>query len=238
MRKALNENPKVQAGVIAGLLFFVLLLFMTGIVGGGGSGGDTAAVGTTGTTSTTGATAVAGTTSATVATGTTAATGATGTTTATTAPAAAAAPVDSAAATTGAVAATTAIAAPVGDPTLGPRLPKSVEVAYASGRAIVLLVVRPQGIDDRLLADATTVLAGRKDVAVFVATADRVATFSRITQGVSVDRVPALIVVRPKGLSDGTPSAQVSYGYMGPQSVVQAVDDAMYDGPALSYSPG
>ena len=56
--------------------------------------------------------------------------------------------------------------------------------------------------------------------------------------GVDVNRVPALIVVRPRRLAHGAPTATVSYGFRGPDSVQQAVRDALYKGPRnLPYYP-
>jgi hypothetical protein len=45
-------------------------------------------------------------------------------------------------------------------------------------------------------------------------------------------------VVRPRDLSGGVPQASVSYGFRGPDSVEQAVRDALYDGKSnLPYYP-
>ena len=53
-----------------------------------------------------------------------------------------------------------------------------------------------------------------------------------------MNRVPALIVLRPRHLTHGTPTASVSYGFRGPDSVDQAVSDALYKGPRnLPYYP-
>jgi hypothetical protein len=44
--------------------------------------------------------------------------------------------------------------------------------------------------------------------------------------------------VRPRRLTEGTPTASVSYGFRGPDSVYQAVRDALYKGPTnLPYYP-
>ena len=68
--------------------------------------------------------------------------------------------------------------------------------------------------------------------------AGHIARYSRITQGVNVDRVPALIVLRPRHLTQGTPTATLSYGFRGPESVDQAIRDALYKGPSnLPYYP-
>ena len=50
--------------------------------------------------------------------------------------------------------------------------------------------------------------AGRSDLALFVTNAGHIARYSRITQGVNVDRVPALIVLRPRHLTHGTPDGE------------------------------
>ena len=52
-----------------------------------------------------------------------------------------------------------------------------------------------------------------------------------------VNRVPALVVVRPKHVHQTIPTASVSYGFQSGQSVVQAVIDAGYKGPTLDYHP-
>ncbi len=49
--------------------------------------------------------------------------------------------------------------------------------------------------------------------------------------------MPALVVMRPKQLSDGTPQASVDYGFQTPQGVLQAVRDAAYDGREVTYHP-
>jgi hypothetical protein len=54
---------------------------------------------------------------------------------------------------------------------------------------------------------------------------------------VEVSRVPALVVMRPRNLSGGTPQASVSYGFQTSQDVVQAVRDADYHGPVVTYHP-
>jgi hypothetical protein len=120
----------------------------------------------------------------------------------------------------------------------GPGLPRPVVTAWKSGDAIALLIVRGGGTDDRLVRGSVESLSGDSSVAVFVARAKDVARYSRITQGVGVDRAPALVVVRPRSESGSVPQAQVSYGFRDSQSVVQAVHDAVYSGPDdLPYSP-
>jgi hypothetical protein len=119
----------------------------------------------------------------------------------------------------------------------GKGLPMNVLKAYADGKVVVLLVVRHRGIDDKPVKQSVEALRGRDDVAVFVTGAKDIARYSRITQGVSVSRVPALVVVRPRNLTEGLPEASVSYGFRGPASVVQAVEDAQYDGKKVPYYP-
>ncbi len=120
----------------------------------------------------------------------------------------------------------------------GPGLPRPVIAAWNRGETVVLLVVRQGGIDDRLVRGSVQSLSGESDVAVFVARANRIARYSRITQGVGVSQVPALVVVRPRKVSGSVPQAQVSYGFRDAQGVVQAVHDAVYSGKDdLPYSP-
>ncbi len=65
-----------------------------------------------------------------------------------------------------------------------------------------------------------------------------ISRYAKITEGVDVTQVPALVVVRPRQLANGTPTATVSYGFRGPDSVEQAVRDGLYRGPSnLPYYP-
>ena len=128
--------------------------------------------------------------------------------------------------------------ASVGKFVAGPGLPASVVKAYADDKTVVLLVLKHRGIDDDQLRRNVERLRGRSDLALFVTNAGHIARYSRITQGVNVDRVPALIVLRPRHLTHGTPTASVSYGFRGPESVDQAISDALYKGPSnLPYYP-
>jgi hypothetical protein len=121
----------------------------------------------------------------------------------------------------------------------GPGLPAEVVKAWEGGDAIVLLIVRNRGVDDKLVKGSVQGMEGDSQIAVFVAKAKDVARYSRITQGAGVSRVPALVVVRPLRLSGGVPEAQVSYGFRSSQSVLQAVDDALYSGrDNVPYHPG
>lgn len=121
----------------------------------------------------------------------------------------------------------------------GPGLPAEVSSAWKRGDAIALLVVRASGIDDRLVRDSARGISGMSNVAFFDTPAEKVAKYSRITQAVGLNRVPALIVIRPKGVAGAPPQAQVSYGFRNAQSVVQAVRDALYTGKDdVPYYPG
>ena len=117
------------------------------------------------------------------------------------------------------------------------RLPRPVLDAWQANKTLVLLFVRDGGIDDRLVKTATDGLAGFRDAAIFVVPAAKISRYAAITEGVGVDRVPALVVVTPKHLKKTVPTASVSYGFQSPQSVAQAVIDAGYKGPTLDYHP-
>jgi hypothetical protein len=211
MRKALNDNPTVQIAVIGVLVVAVGLFMMTNLKKG--SGGSTGATATS-------ASATPG------------------------AAAGAAAPVP-VPGTAAPAAGSTVAPPPVSSATVppdalvpGPGLPRPVVAAWKGGNAVVLLVVRGSGIDDRLVRGSVESLSGEPNVSVFVTRAEGVARYSRITQGVGVNRVPALVVVRPRHSRNAVPEAQVSYGFRNSQSVVQAVHDALYTGhDNLPYYP-
>ncbi len=118
-----------------------------------------------------------------------------------------------------------------------PPLPRPVTTAYEADKTVVVLIVHDGGIADRIVAKASAGLRSMSEVALFVVPASQVSRYAAITLGVEVNRVPALIVMRPKRLSEGAPQASVSYGFQSPQSVVQAVKDASYNGPTVSYHP-
>ena len=121
----------------------------------------------------------------------------------------------------------------------GPGLPAPVVRAWEGGDAVVLLVAKDAAVDDRLVHDSVAALSGRAGVAVFVTPASEVTRYSRIAQGVGVDRAPALVVIRPKRLSGSVPQATVEYGFRSAQGVEQAVDDALYSGrDNVPYHPG
>lgn len=100
-----------------------------------------------------------------------------------------------------------------------------------------MLFVRDGGIDDRLVKNATEGLAGFRNASVFTVSAAKISRYAAITEGVGVDRVPALVVVTPRHLKKTMPTASVNYGFQSPQSVAQAVIDAGYKGKTLDYHP-
>jgi hypothetical protein len=118
-----------------------------------------------------------------------------------------------------------------------PPMPAPVAHAYDAGKTVVLLVVHDGGIDDRLVTGAAQQLRAHPDVALFVVPAKQISRYAAITLGVDVQQVPALLVMRPQALSDGVPQASVDYGFQTPQSLVQAIVDAGYDGPEATYHP-
>lgn len=118
-----------------------------------------------------------------------------------------------------------------------PPPPSPVMRAWRSNQTPVLLFVRDGGIDDRMVKVATAGLSGFRNAAVFVVPAAEISRYAAITEGVGVDRVPALVVVTPKHLNRTVPTASVSYGFQSPQSVAQAVIDAGYKGPTIDYHP-
>jgi hypothetical protein len=116
-------------------------------------------------------------------------------------------------------------------------LPAPVLAAWNADKTVVLLFVHDGGIDDKLVASATRQLTALPEAAVFIVPAHQISRYAPITEGVGVNRVPALVVVRPKSLHQTTPSASVSYGFLSGETIVQAVIDAGYKGPTLSYHP-
>jgi hypothetical protein len=118
-----------------------------------------------------------------------------------------------------------------------PPLPRPLMHAWNANETPVLLFVRDGGIDDRLVKTATAGLAGFRDAAVFIVPAHQISRYAAITEGVGVDRVPALVVVTPKHLDRSVPTASVSYGFQNPESIAQAVIDAGYKGPTVDYHP-
>lgn len=209
MREKLNENPIAQVALVGVLVVAGAFLFLRP---SGGEEEETAA-----------------TTEATVAV---AGTEATGTATGATPGEAVEGAVEGALEAAGEAGASTA---PTAVPTPPP--PAPVTAAYESGKTVVLLIVHDGGIDDALVARASTELVSAPDVALFPVPVKQVARYAAITVGLDVNRVPALVVMRPKRLSGGTPQATVDYGFQTRQSVAQAVEDASYRGPEVTYHP-
>ena len=129
--------------------------------------------------------------------------------------------------------------APVSSPTtpLGPEPPADVRQAYERGDTIVLLIIRPGGIEDRFVKGYVEALRGEPGLSIFIVPAARIARYSHLTQGLQVSRVPAMVVVSPKRLGGEQPVAQISYGYRSPASIRQLVRDATYEGQPASYGP-
>jgi hypothetical protein len=214
MRKAINENRTVQL-VLVGVLVLAAGLFLLHSKGSGSGSSTTTAASPTGT-------ATAPTAAAPTATGTTG--------TASTDPTTGAPVTDSS--TSSPVLSGASAAAVPANLVPGPGLPKSLLPAYNNGKAIVLLVRRAGGTDDALVHSSVDLLAGLPDVKVYVTRAQHIARYAWLTQGVDVTELPALVVLRPRKLTKGTPTASVSYGFRGSDSVVQAVKDALYRGPS------
>lgn len=116
-------------------------------------------------------------------------------------------------------------------------LPKPVLSAWNANRIVVLLIVNDRGIDDDIVKRASSSLQAMPGVSTFVVPVSQIARYASITQGVGVDRVPALVVLRPKKLDETVPTASVSYGFQDAESIEQAVIDAGYKGPTLEYHP-
>lgn len=153
---------------------------------------------------------------------------------------AAAAPAPATATAPAAPAAVTTTTSPVaGAPNVPiPRLPAKVDKALDSGGTVVLLVVRGGGLGDRLVAATVHGLQALSNVSVFVTQAEHIARYSAITMGVDVDRVPALVVVKPRDVTGSGPArATVIYGFQSPDAIVQEVRDATYEGPPGTYEP-
>lgn len=209
MREKLNENPIAQVVLIGVLAVVGVVMFISS--SGGGEEGESAAP-----------------TEATVAV---AGTGAVGTATAGSPGEAVEAATESALAS----ASETVAEPPASLPTPSP--PKPLVAAYESGKTVALLIVHQGSIDSALSARSSLLLAPFHDVLLFIVRAKEIARYSAITVGLEVNRVPALVVMKPKRLSHGTPQATVDYGLQTPESVLQAVLDANYHGRELTYHP-
>ncbi len=218
MREKLNSNPKAQVLMVGVLLVLGAFLLMSKM----GGGEESEEVPTTEAT-----VSVAG-------------TEVTGTATGSTAGEAVEGAIDQAAENASAEATPSTVP---GASTLGasiepPPLPPAVSAAYKADKTVALLVVHNGGIDDELTTAATAGIASNPDVALFIVPAKQIYRYAAITLGVEVSRVPALVVMRPRKLSDGIPQATVDYGLQTPQDVELAVRDAGYAGPGATYHPG
>lgn len=208
MRERLNSNPILQLAVI-GVLLLGGVFFVMSTMGGGESEEEGAS-----------ASAVSATVNGATATGAT--------------PGAA---VESAVEGLEAGAATATVP-PTGAPADAPaRLPRPVLNAWKANQTVVLLFVRDGGIDDRLVAQATHGLSGLPRVTTFVVPAGKIARYTAVSEGVGVERVPALVVISPRHLDQQVPTASVQYGFQSSASVVQAIVDAGYKGPTVDYHP-
>jgi hypothetical protein len=208
MREKLNDNPMAQIGLVVLLVLVVGFMLMKP----GGEEEEEPAAEATVTSTTTGETSTA-----------------TGATPGEAVEGAVEGAIETATAEVSAAAASAAIPAPP--------MPAPVSRAYDAGKTVVLLVVHEGGIDDRLVAGTVSGLAAYPDVALFGVPTKQIARYAAITLGAEVQQVPALVVMRPRALSDGVPQASVDYGFQTAQSVVQAVVDARYKGPEETYHP-
>lgn len=209
MREKLNENPLAQVGLIAILAVVGVVLFISS------SGGEEEEAASTEAT-----VAVAGTEAVGTATGATPGEAVEGA-------------VESAIESVGETASVSA--APASMPTPPP--PRPVTAAYEAGQTVVLLIVHDGGIDDELVEQASSQLESSPNVAFFTVPAKQIYRYAAITVGLDVNRVPALVVMRPKPLSEGTPQASVDYGFQTAQGMLQAVEDAAYNGREVTYHP-
>jgi hypothetical protein len=208
MRQAINNNPMVQLGLLGALVLVMGVMLVPQLMGKKSSSSSSSSTASATLTSPQGTVDVNVT--ATPSTGS---------------------------AATGGTVAPPAQSVDPQDLVAGPGLPRPVISAWMHGQTVVLLVVRNGGIDDRLVKKSVDSLS-RTGLAVFVTKAKNIAHYSRITQGVGVSQVPALVIVRPRKVSGGVPQAQVAYGFRDSQTVVQEVNDALYKGKDnLPYSP-
>ena len=80
-------------------------------------------------------------------------------------------------------------------------------------------MIDPKGMSDEKVEEYTNALRSRNDVQVFIVDVKDIADYSRITIGATVNRVPALVVIRPRKLTGSVPTATVSYGFRDAASV-------------------
>ena len=122
----------------------------------------------------------------------------------------------------------------------GPGLPEDVVNAWDTNKVVVLLIVNNGSVDDDKIEAIASDLGKRPDTSLFTVEAKDIADYSRIAQGVDLQQTPALVVLRPKNLTPNgaQPTATIEYGFRGPDSVNQTVEDALYKGRSdLPYYP-
>ena len=90
-------------------------------------------------------------------------------------------------------------------------LPSPVVSAWKADKTVVLLFVHDGGIDDRLVKDATGRLQNLQGVATFVIPAGQISRYAAVTEGVGVNRVPALVVHPAQA---GPPDGPVGLGQL------------------------
>lgn len=127
--------------------------------------------------------------------------------------------------------------APGSGPGSPPPPPRPVVSAFNAGDTVAILFVRDGGIDDHLVTRSVQRLEAMSGVATFVVPSHELAKYVSIAQGVDLNRVPALVVIRPKRFDRNFDPASVHYGFQSPESLVQAVVDARYHGGTLAYHP-
>ena len=101
----------------------------------------------------------------------------------------------------------------------------------------MLLVVHDGGIDDKLVSETSGAIEGIANTTLIRVPLKQLPRYASVTVGLDLNRVPALVVMRPKKLSHGVPQATVDYGFQTTETVVQAVRDASYAGPEATYHP-
>jgi hypothetical protein len=118
-----------------------------------------------------------------------------------------------------------------------PPPPRVFTSAYDAGQTVVLLVVHDGGIDDELTAETGGAIEAMANTTLIRVPLQQLPRYASVTVGLDVNRVPALIAMRPKRLSHGVPQATVDYGFQTTETAVQAVRDASYAGPEATYHP-
>ena len=207
MRQKINEDPRLKMGIVIVLALASLFLLKTRVMGGEEAPATTPAAATTAVVDP-----------------------------------AAAAPVPGAAVVPSPTDPLAGAATPSTVPSTAPviegvPLPTELVSAYNRGDTVLLLLVREGGIDDALVQAATQQAATASGATLFTDAVSNVARYTQITQAINLDRVPALVVLRPKRLTAGTATATVSYGFRDVQSVQQEITDALFNGRTVGYSP-